>query len=63
MPDPIRFHLDENVDPNIAFALRRSGIDVTTSQEADLLAKSDTVQLDFAFKESRRLITHDDDFE
>ncbi len=46
MPDRIRFHLDENVDPDIASALRRAGIDVTTSQEANLLAESDTVQLD-----------------
>lgn len=62
MPDRIRFHLDENVDPNIASALRRAGIDVTTSQAANLLAESDTVQLDFARTQSRILVTHDDDF-
>lgn len=58
----IRFHLDENVAPAIALALRGAGIDVTTSQEANLLAESDTVQLDFARTQSRILITHDDDF-
>ena len=62
MPERIRFHLDENVNPDIALALRRAGIDVTTSQEANLLAGSDTVQLDFARTQSRILVTHDDDF-
>jgi hypothetical protein len=41
MPERIRFHLDENVDPDIASALGRTGIDVTTSQQANLLAESD----------------------
>ena len=62
MPERIRFHLDENVDPAIASALRRAGIDVTTSQEANLLAESDIAQLDFAKTQSRILVTHDDDF-
>ncbi len=62
MPERIRFHLDENVDPAIALALRRVGIDVTTSQEANLLSRSDVAQLDFAKTESRVLVTHDDDF-
>ncbi|MHC5613450.1 MAG: DUF5615 family PIN-like protein [Nostoc sp.] len=62
MPERIRFHLDENVDPDIALALRRAGIDVTTSQQANLLAESDMVQLDFARTQSRILVTHDDDF-
>jgi len=34
MNERIRFHLDENVDPVIALALRRYGIDVTTSVDA-----------------------------
>lgn len=62
MPECIRFHLDENVDPDIALALRRASIDVTTSQEAKLLAESDTAQLSFAKAQSRVLVTHDDDF-
>lgn len=62
MPKGIRFHLDENVDPDIALALRQTGIDVTTSQEENLLTKSDTVQLEFARAQSRILVTHDDDF-
>lgn len=62
MPERIRFHLDENVDPAIALALRQIGIDVTTSQEAKLLSRSDLAQLEFANAESRVLVTHDDDF-
>ena len=39
MADRIRFHLDEHVDPAIATALRRAGIDVTTTVEAGLRTK------------------------
>lgn len=62
MSDRICFHLDENVDPDIAAALRRAGIDVTTSQEANLLAASDRAHLEFAKSQCRILVTHDDDF-
>ncbi len=62
MPERIRFHLDENVNPAIALALQREGINVTTSQEAKLLSQSDRVQLEFARSQSRVLVTHDDDF-
>lgn len=62
MPNRIRFHLDENVDPAVASGLKKAGIDVTTSQEASLLSKSDLAQLAFARAESRVLVTHDDDF-
>jgi len=62
MPERICFHLDENVDPDIALALKRAGISVTTSQESGLLAVSDITQLNFAKSQSRILVTHDDDF-
>jgi predicted nuclease of predicted toxin-antitoxin system len=58
----IRFHLDENVDPAVADILRRAGIDVTTTQEAQLLHQSDLSQLDYARLENRMLVTHDEDF-
>ena len=48
MSDRIRFHLDENVDPDVALALRRQGIDVTTTREMKLLGQPDEVQLAFA---------------
>jgi predicted nuclease of predicted toxin-antitoxin system len=60
--DRIRFHLDENVDPDVALALRRQGIDVTTTREMGLLGQSDEVQLAFACEQGRMVVTHDTDF-
>ena len=62
MADRIRFHLDEHVDPAIATALRRAGIDVTTTNEAGLRAKDDEAQLSFARAEDRVIVTRDQDF-
>jgi predicted nuclease of predicted toxin-antitoxin system len=58
----MRFHLDEHVAHAIANGLRRRGIDVTTSTEAQLLSAPDTDQLAFAIAEVRVLVTHDADF-
>jgi predicted nuclease of predicted toxin-antitoxin system len=62
MPDRVRFHLDEHVDPDVARALRRYGIDVTTTVEAGLRTHSDLAQLEFAWHAQRVLVTHDADF-
>ena len=62
MADRIRFHLDEHVDPAIANALRRAGIDVTTTIEAGLRTKDDTAHLSFAHDEGRVIVTRDQDF-
>lgn len=61
MTERIRFHLDENVDPAIADGLRRRGVDVTTTQQADLMRASDEKQLEFAAAERRTIVTHDGD--
>ena len=58
----ITFHLDEHVDPAIAAALRRQGIDVTTTIEAGLRGADDQTQLGFATSHGRVLVTHDSDF-
>jgi predicted nuclease of predicted toxin-antitoxin system len=58
----IRFHLDEHMGNDLARALRRAGIDVTTTVEAGLRTHSDQDQLIFALRESRILVTHDQDF-
>jgi predicted nuclease of predicted toxin-antitoxin system len=58
----IRFHLDENVNPVIAAALRRHGIDVTTTIEMGLRSASDDEQLEFIRSQGRVLVTHDTDF-
>ena len=62
MSNRIRFYLDENVDPDVALALRRQEIDVTTTREMGLLGQPDEVQLAFACKQGRAIITHDTDF-
>lgn len=62
MAERIRFHLDENVNPVIAAALRRQGIDVTTTIEMNLRMTSDDEQLEFIRSEARVLVTHDTDF-
>ena len=62
MADRIRFHFDEHVDPAIATALRRAGIDVTTAIEAGLRTKDDDTHLQFARAERRVIVTRDQDF-
>jgi hypothetical protein len=52
MPDPSleppKLHLNENLSPRLAAQLRKHGFDVTSTQEEDLLATSDEVQLQYA---------------
>ena len=62
MPDEIKFHLDENVDTDIAGSLRNNGIDVTVTNEVGLVSASDLMQLEYARSEGRVIITHDTDF-
>lgn len=62
MKDKIRFHLDEQVDPEIASQLGRRGIDVTTTMEVGLRTYSDQAQLDFVRQQKRVIFTHDQDF-
>ena len=44
MAERLRCHLDEQVDPDIARALRQYGIDVTTTIEAGLRSATDDEQ-------------------
>lgn len=62
VPDRIRFHLDEHIDPAIALALRRHGIDVTTTIEAGLRTRDDDAQLAFIRDEQRVMVTSDKGF-
>jgi len=62
MAERIRFHLDEHVDPAIAIALRRAGIDTSTTVEAGLRARDDRFHLEFANREQRVIVTRDQDF-
>jgi len=58
----IQFHLDEHLAPTIARMLRAQGLDVSTSQEAELLGQADLDQLAFAVSQGRALVTCDDGF-
>ena len=62
MPQTLKFHLDENVNPAIAKGLRIRGIDVTTTPEVGLIEADDEEQVEFAKTEGRVVFTHDDDF-
>ena len=62
MPETIKFHLDENANNAIADGLRRRGIDVTISKEANLISASDQEQLAFAHGQGRVIFTQDRDF-
>ncbi len=62
MAERIRFHLDEHMDPDIAAALRRHGIDVTTTVEVGLRTANDDAQLEFADTHRRVIVTDDADF-
>ncbi|MDJ1169927.1 DUF5615 family PIN-like protein [Roseofilum sp. BLCC_M154] len=62
MPQEIQFHLDENVSYAVAEGLRRRGIDVTTSPQAELMGCSDEEHIAFAVKQDRVIFTQDADF-
>ncbi|MGQ0761806.1 MAG: DUF5615 family PIN-like protein [Acidobacteriota bacterium] len=62
MADRIRFHLNEHVDPAIAMALRRAGVDVTTTIEVGLRTKNDAAHLEYARAQRRVIITRDQGF-
>lgn len=62
MTERIRFHLDENVSSAIATALRRFEINVTTTSDVGLIGASDLEQYAYVQRQSRMIVTHDDDF-
>ena len=58
----LAFHLDEQIPPVLADALRSRGIDVTTTADADLIGAEDREHLAFAVGAGRVVITQDADF-
>ena len=58
----IRFHLDEHIASAIAQGLRRRGIDVTTTSEANLAMAPDEQHIQFALLHGRVIVTQDRDF-
>jgi predicted nuclease of predicted toxin-antitoxin system len=59
---PVRFHLDENIDPDLGLGLRARGIEVTISRELSMLGTTDAEQLAFINSTRSVLVTHDADF-
>ena len=59
---PIKFYLDENVPAAVSRGLRRRGVDVLTTLEAGPSGLPDDLQLAFALKEGRVMVTLDSDF-
>jgi len=50
------------MDPDIAVALRRAGIDVTTTNDAGLRQQNDDAQFEFITGQKRVFVTDDVDF-
>ena len=57
----IRYHLDEHIPLAIAEALRRRGIDVSTTQDVGLIGATDEAQLAYCRDQCRVLVTSDAD--
>ena len=49
------------MDPDIAVALRRTGIDVTTTLEQGMPGQPDDIQFDYCVKTGRVIVTDDTD--
>jgi hypothetical protein len=62
MSPKIKFYTDEHVARAVVAGLRRRGIDVLTTQQANNLSAPDIEHLKFARKEGRVIFTQDDDF-
>lgn len=58
----IRYYTDEHIPAAVAGGLRRRGIDVLTTAEAEMLGATDEAQLALAAEQQRVFFTQDDDF-
>ena len=58
----IRFHLDEHASNALATALRRLGIDVTTTHDAGLSGALDQEHLSYCLETGRVMFTQDEDY-
>ena len=53
----VRFYLDEHVDPDVARALRRRGVNVITAQEAQQQATNDMILFRTAAADGRVFVS------
>ena len=58
----IKFYTDEHIHPGVVKALRQSGIDILTAQQAGMLGVDDEVHLQFSTSQGRVILTQDEDF-
>ena len=57
----VKFYLDEHVDLDIAKALQRRGIDVTTAQDENQRKTDDAILIETATRQGRVFVTQDAD--
>ena len=62
MVEPVRYYFDQHIYGAVPPALRQSGIDVLTAQEAGRCGSSDAEQLAFATAEGRVMVSFDPDY-
>jgi len=62
MAERIRYYMDEHVPTAVTRGLRRRGVNVLTSPEADMLRATDQEHLRLATDQARVIFTQDDDF-
>jgi hypothetical protein len=58
----MKFHTDEHIPRAVTLGLKRRGIDVTATSDANLLGRSDEEHLTYCRREGRVMVTHDPDF-
>lgn len=61
-PAQIKILADENISPKVVAYLRTLNLDVKDVKEEGWCGKTDADLLEFAFHESRFVLTHDSDF-
>ncbi|MDD5434390.1 MAG: DUF5615 family PIN-like protein [Nitrospira sp.] len=54
----IKLYIDEDVPVQLAKAMQQRGMDVLTTQEAQMIESSDEQQLAFAITQQRSILTH-----
>ncbi len=62
MAQDIKFYTDENVPMAVVAGLRRRGVNVLTTKEAQMLGATDEEHLTLATSDNRVIFTQDDDF-
>lgn len=58
----IKIYTDEHIHPGVVRALRQSGIDIWTAQQAGMLGAGDEAHLQFSTSQGRVILTQDEDF-